>query len=191
MNEKLRKELIALAERDQNLLQSLKDGGELMDDAYHPQLRQRHTENTGRVREILRTNGWPRISEVGEDGSDAMWLIVQHSVLDPEFMSACIPILETLVGQGEARGGQLAFLRDRVLMQQEKPQIYGTQHVLDDNGELQPYPIEQPETVDERRLALGWEPLAERTRLLRADHEKVKHARSARGAHSRKSPPST
>ena len=76
-------------------------------------------------------------------------------------------------------------------MQQKEPQIYGTQHVLDDNGQLQPYPIAQPETVDERRLALGLETLAERTRLLRADHDKVKQARDVREDHYRKSPPSS
>jgi len=71
-------------------------------------------KNTERARTILHAGGWPRISDVGEDGSDAMWLIVQHSVLEPEFMAACIPILEPLVHQGEANGWQLAFLQDRV-----------------------------------------------------------------------------
>jgi hypothetical protein len=177
MNEALKNELIARAEKDQRVLQSVKDAGELMDDEYHPKLRRLHEENTKRAKEILREGGWPSISQVGEEGSDAMWLIVQHSVLDPEFMLSCVPELERLVKEGEAKGRHLAFLQDRTLMLQGKPQIYGTQHVLDSNGELQPYKLANPQAVDESRRAVGLEPLEERTRFLRADRERVLQAR--------------
>ena len=180
MNEALRKELIALAEKDQELLQSVKDSGELMDDEYHPKLRRLHEENTRRAKEVLSEGGWPAISQVGEDGSDAMWLIVQHSVLEPEFMLSCVPVLERLVKAGEAKGWQLAFLQDRALMLQEKPQIYGTQHVLDTNGELRPYELADPDGVDKRREAVGLEPLEERTRFLQADRARVLQARNNR-----------
>lgn len=123
-------------------------------------------------------HGWPAISQVGEEGSDAMWLIVQHSVLDPEFMLSCVPELERLVNENEAKGWQLAFLQDRVLMLQEKPQIYGTQHVLDEKGNLNPYELADPESVDERRSAVGLGPLGERTRVLQADREKLLVARA-------------
>ena len=53
-------------------------------------------------------------------------------------MLSCVPELECLVQEGEAKGWQLAFLQDRALTLQKKPQIYGTQHVHDSNGELQP-----------------------------------------------------
>jgi len=181
MNEALRNELIARAKRDQELLQSVKDAGELMDDEYHPKLRRLHEENTKRAKALLRENGWPGISQVGEEGSDAMWLIVQHAVLEPEFMLSCVPELERLVQQGEAKGWQLAFLQDRALMLQQEPQIYGTQHVLDANDELQPYTLADPAGVDERRKAVGLESLEERTRFLRADRAKVLQARKHRG----------
>jgi hypothetical protein len=173
MNEALRNELIARAEQDQELLQSVKDAGELMDDEYHPKLRRLHEENTKRAKEVLRERGWPAISQVGEEGSDAMWLIVQHSVLEPDFMLSCVPELERLVQEREAKGWQLAFLQDRALMLQEEPQIYGTQHVLDANGVLQPYRLADPEGVDKKRKAVGLEPLEERTKFLRADREQV------------------
>jgi len=180
MNEALRNELIARADKDQELLQSVKDAGELMDDECHPKLRQLHEENTKRAKEVLREGGWPAISQVGEEGSDAMWLVVQHSVLEPEFMLSCVPELERLVQEGEAKCWQLAFLQDRALMLQEKPQIYGTQHVLDSSGELQPYKLANPEAVDKRREAVGLDPLEERTQFLRADREKVLQARKNR-----------
>ena len=178
MNQALRSELIARAERDQETLQSLKDAGELADDAYHPILKQLHAENTEWAKELCQTAGWPTISQVGDDGSDAMWLIVQHSVLDPDFMFSCVSTLERLVAMKEARGWHLAFLQDRALMLQGKPQVYGTQHVLNDQGELQPYDLTNPEEVDQKRESVGLEPLEARTRFLRADHERVKRARA-------------
>lgn len=180
MNEDLRKELIALVDKDQRLLQSLEEAGELEDDAYHPQLMKLHEESTERAKEIIRAGGWPGISQVGEEGSDAIWLIVQHSVLDPEFMLSCVSDPESLVKDREAKGWQLAFLQDRALMLQGKPHIYGTQHVLDGNGELQPYRLAFPEEVDERRKAEGLEPLEERTRFVPADHEHARMVRASR-----------
>ena len=178
MSDLLKNELIALADEDQSLLQSVREAGELEDEEYHPRLRDLHKRNTKRAKEIMAKHGWPAISQVGEGGSDAMWLIVQHSVLDPDFMLSCVPVLERLVKKHEAKGWQLAFLQDRALMLQEKPQIYGTQHILDESGNLKPYEIANPGSVDERRSAVGLEPLDERTRLLRADREKLLMARA-------------
>lgn len=180
MNEILKGELIALADEDQSTLQSVKEAGELEDEEYHPKLMQLHKRNTKRAKKIVAEHGWPAISLVGEEGSDAMWLIVQHSVLDPGFMQSCVPALERLVEKGEAKGWQLAFLQDRAFMLQEKPQIYGTQHVLDENGKLAPHELVDPESVDDRRKTVGLEPLQDRTRLLQADREKLLKARVTR-----------
>ena len=65
-------------------------------------------------------------------------------------------------------------------MLQEKPQVYGTQHILDENGKLKPYDLADPGSVDERRSAVGLGPLGERTRLLQADREKLLMAREKR-----------
>ena len=52
-------------------------------------------------------------------------------------------------------------------MYEGKPQIYGTQFLPNNAGELNPYPIENPESVNERRLAVGLNTLEERTAELR------------------------
>ena len=98
-------------------------------------------------------------------------------------MLSCVSELKRLIDKREAKGWQLAFLEDRALMLQGKPQIYGTQHVLDGNGELQPYTIAQLEKVDGSRKTLGLESLAECMAFLRADHEKVTLARASRKKH--------
>ncbi len=168
MNQKLQKELIFLAKEDQALLEELSKSGDLANykDEVHPELKIVFERNTKRAKEIIKEYGWPKISLVGEEGSDAMYHIVQHSVLDEAFMQSCVPLLSEQVKNKEAKGFQLAFLQDRTLMQQNKPQIYGTQYIDDGSGKIVPYLIDKPESVDERRLELGLEPLKERTAFL-------------------------
>lgn len=60
------------------------------------------------------------------------------------------------------------MLEDRVRMYEGKPQIYGTQFQPSKNGELNPYTTENPESVNDRRLAVGLNTLDERTAELRA-----------------------
>ena len=179
MNTKLKQELVKLAEEDQQLLEKLAASGDLAKykDEVHPELKIIFERNTARAKEIINNYGWPTISLVGNEGSDAMYLIVQHSVLDEPFMQACVSTLEEAVNNNEAKGWQLAFLQDRTLMQQEKPQKYGTQHITND-GVVEPYIIKNPEMVNGRRLALGLEPLEERTRLLQENYERIQKAHS-------------
>ncbi len=54
---------------------------------------------------------------------------------------------------------------DRVLTQQGKKQLYGTQFDTS-NGKCEPLPIEDADNVDERRTRAGMMPLAEYTKEL-------------------------
>lgn len=63
-----------------------------------------------------------------------------------------------------------AFLEDRLLTMEDKPQIYGTQFRNIGNG-FEPFPIEDPEHVDERRARVGLGTLAENeARIKRVYH---------------------
>ena len=55
----------------------------------------------------------------------------------------------------EAVQGFLAYLTDRILIDEGKPQRYGTQGRALENGEIVPYPIEDEGHVNDRRTALG------------------------------------
>ena len=58
-----------------------------------------------------------------------------------------------------ANAWQPAMLEDRIRFFEGWPQLFGTQLKPDDAGRLLPYPIEDPEHVEERRRAVGLEPL--------------------------------
>jgi hypothetical protein len=99
---------------------------------------------------------------------------VQHAVLEPRFQEECVALLFAAVEAGEAKGYHLAMLHDRVLIRKGRSQIYGSQHEVDENGKMYPLPTSDPERVDQRRADVGLEPLAERTRFLEADYDRIK-----------------
>ena len=124
-----------------------------------------------RIKEIIAEHGWPSISIVGREGSEAAWLIIQHAVLDTGFMGGYLSLLKEAVIKGEAEGWCLAYLKDRVLTMSGKHQIYGTQHDIDENGIAYPLPIENPETVDLLRKEIGLEALSEATTRIQERHD--------------------
>ena len=77
---------------------------------------------------------------------------------------------------GEAPRHHAAYLADRICGFEGRPQRYGTQFDWDDNGELSPLPLEDPERVNEFRQQVGLGPLDERIEQVRdearADGEK-------------------
>lgn len=84
MNEKLRAELLEMREKDISTRARLVETGELNDNEYHPVMKSVHENNNKRIKYIIEMFGWPLESDVGTDGSEAAWLIVQHAVLEPE-----------------------------------------------------------------------------------------------------------
>ncbi len=60
--------------------------------------------------------------------------------------------------KSDASPQDLADLTDRVLVGQQKRQVYGTQFRVVD-GKLKPQPIEDEEHVDDRRKEVGLPPL--------------------------------
>ena len=167
MNKELQQNLIRMAEADQQMLKQLFDLGELPSDEYHPRMRALHEENVAALKEIINEYGWPGLSLVGVEGAKSAWLIAQHAVSDRGFMSDCIELIKGAVATGEAEGWQLGFLQDRLLTMSGKEQIYGTQFDLDEEGWPVPFPIADPDTVDERRRGLGLNSLAERLEEMR------------------------
>lgn len=170
MNYELRDELLEMEQQDRALRAALVARGELHGAGYHPEMAELHRRHNARMRSIIELYGWPGQSLVGEDGCRAAGFIVQHAILDPELQELCVGLIADAVTNGEAEGFMLALLTDRVLMQKGEPQVYGTQYVGAAGGGVEPWPIAEPETVDERRLAVGLMSLAENTHRLNSQH---------------------
>lgn len=163
----LRDELLALRAADLDLRAELIREGTLFA-GYHPRMAELHRQHNARLREILAVHGWPGRRLVGDEGAAAAWLLLQHAILDPPLMRMALPLVAQAVADEDCEAAALAMLTDRILTLEGKPQRYGTQHDWDAAGRLSPLPIEAPDTVDDRRRAVGLGSLEENTRRLRA-----------------------
>jgi hypothetical protein len=153
MDEELRAELLHRMERDQ--------AARLAADKDWEPVREVDAENLPWLKQVVAERGWQGSSLVGTDGAHAMWLLVQHATADPAFMRHCLDLLTAAVEAGEALRTDQAFLTDRVLLHEGESQVYGTQFTRR-GGKWVPDNLRDPDGVDERRAAVGMEPLAER-----------------------------
>ncbi len=86
--------------------------------------------NSARLAEIVAKRGWPGIGLVGRDGSNAAHIVAQPPT-------------------------DLAYLTDRVLVNEGRKQVYGTQTEEGPDGKLRPMPVEDPKGLDRRRKSVG------------------------------------
>lgn len=121
--------------------------------------------NAVRMKEIVEKHGWPTRSMVADDGTRCAWLLVQHGDHAVAFQRKCLELMRSQEKTKQVFLIDLAYLADRVLVNENKPQVYGTQfHVT--GGKQQPRPIRDSENVDKRRKAMGMSTLKEYTETM-------------------------
>ena len=96
---------------------------------------------------------------VGIDGGTAAWLIAQHADFDVEYQER-MRLMRPLVNAGEADASEMAYLVDRVAVNNGEPQGYGTQIGCGPDG-AEPAKIADEANVDDRRAEVGLDPLAD------------------------------
>ncbi len=113
-------------------------------------------ENEEQLLQLLDRYGWPTASAVTEYAAAGAALIINHTTY--ELRSKYFPMLEEAFQKGEAQPLRYAKMRDRLLVEEGKLQLYGTQVRIEDTG-YQPHPIKDPASVDKRRAEIGLGPL--------------------------------
>lgn len=166
VNQALKKELAGIYRTDQRIRLKIdsierKDGIQAaMAPALSQEMQTIDERNLARVEAIIKQYGWPGNSLAGRAGSTTAFLVIQHS--DPVTQRKYLPLLREAAARGELAKSSLALLEDRVLTGQGQPQRYGSQLRLNQaTQKYELYPIEDEAHVDERRAAVGLQPLAE------------------------------
>lgn len=99
--------------------------------------------------------GYPGKSVVGEESSLVAWNVLQHN---PDKIPLYLPLVKKAADAGEIPKTSAAMMEDRYLMMEGKPQIYGTQGMsYDDARGSFIWPIANPENVNQRRKAAGFD----------------------------------
>ncbi|MFJ4314258.1 DUF6624 domain-containing protein [Streptomyces lavendulae] len=128
------------------------------DPAEQPAWRRLTARHGDRLGEIMDEYGWPTAEMVGGEAARAAWLIAQHADRQLDVQRRALQLMEQAVSAGSASPRELAFLRDRALVDEGRKQVYGTQIAGVKDGSPVPWPCEEPERMDELRAAVGTEP---------------------------------
>lgn len=159
----LGQELRSMHDKDQSIRILLLDARDRKDCSLEESLRgvmnRIDRANAARVVQIIDEYGWLGSDDIGEEANDAIFLCIQHCA-DTTVQTKYLPILKQAVAEGAAKGWQYAFLTDRCLMNQGKPQVYGTQTIRTKNRTYV-VPLQDVGRVDELRKEIGLDPLSE------------------------------
>lgn len=166
-NEDIARKIIELKNSDLELRNRLLKKGQLAK-RYNKEMEKLHNRNAAELQHIIDDIGYPTIDKVGEEASDAAWLIIQHAISQPEFMRNCAESLKKAVDEDKADPKHLAYLVDRIAVFEGKPQLYGTQFDWDEHGEMSPNSFDDLAKVNHRRKSIGLNTLEEQIDIMRA-----------------------
>jgi hypothetical protein len=125
-----------------------------------PEHRRINHENLERIISFIETCGIPGREEVSEEQMAAIWAVLQHN--PARYRKRYLPALEAAAERGDIHWGTIAMLTDRTLLDEGKPQVYGTQLVRNPaTGEMELGELADPERVNALRAERGMEPLEE------------------------------
>ncbi|MFK8104853.1 MAG: DUF6624 domain-containing protein [Saprospiraceae bacterium] len=174
-NVPLKRELETIAEKDQRHRQKNREIGETFgwDSKEMKELwvKQNHLDsvNTVRIIEIIEEFGYPGKTMVGNQAATA-FLVIQHA--DLAVQEKYLPVLRAAADKNELRWSSLALLIDRINIRNGKKQIYGSQVSRDPvTGKSRFSPIEEEAKVNERRAAIGLEPIEDYAKRFGFDYE--------------------
>lgn len=141
-----------LVQKDQDNIKKYKTGEVTESEFQHVA-----DEVAGDFFELYKKNGFPRKDDNTSLYKDAVTLALHLPLEKLE------EVYRSLKNQPEENvdSKDLAFMVDKIRVNKNKPQLYGTQFKRGGNGTIEFLPIEEAENVDVRRIQVGLEPLEE------------------------------
>ncbi|GAA1933642.1 hypothetical protein GCM10009716_46090 [Streptomyces sodiiphilus] len=116
--------------------------------------------NGDRLGQIMHQYGWPTFALVGREAARGAWLIAQHADRQLDVQRRALQLMERAAAQDQASARDLAFLRDRVLVNEGRRQMYGTQIAGMCDGVPVLWPCEDLGRAEQLRAEAGIEPSA-------------------------------
>ena len=171
----LKRELQAIYESDQasrraiGPVQQRYGAKSTQSDSLFHGMQEQDAKNEARVKAVIEQYGWPGAKLVGRSGSMAAFLVIQHS--DLVTIQKYLPLIRQETAKGGLDKRNLVLMEDRVLVFQNKPQLYGSQvHTNSTTGKNDFFPIEDESHVDERRAKMDLGPLTDYAKMFGIDY---------------------
>ncbi|SDJ82393.1 hypothetical protein SAMN05421823_101198 [Catalinimonas alkaloidigena] len=174
-NPSYRSELEALDEADQQyrrLIDSVETATGRYSEAWSTlmtQIEQNDQQNVDKVVALLDAHGWPTAEQTGPQASAIVCRLLTRAPL--EIQTKYLSTLRSAARHGDATWQQLAEMEDLILVQQGKPQLYGSQYAFNpQTRQFEVLPIQKEHKVDRRRESMGLPPLDEFLQSLQASY---------------------
>lgn len=139
----LRAALLRMRDKDQAVRREWRNSGSKSDSQQAKNVLATDAQHLLQLLDIFRSHKFPTGEEVGIDGIQAMFLLLQHSE-SLTLMESVKPKLKALVDKQQFSRANYALFVDRILVMQNKLQLYGTQLSLNEDGTT-PLPIADTE----------------------------------------------
>lgn len=109
---------------------------------------------------LISIYGWLGYKEVGKSGENASFLIAQHADLNLSFQTKCLALMKKQLAEGNIYPPNFALLYDRVKVNSNEAQLFGSQVTLNETTKLfKPKNTVSLELVNAYRLYFGLEPI--------------------------------
>jgi hypothetical protein len=183
INSNLKRELDSIYELDQQYrhLLSLKNKKDSIATSYNieatklesylsKKMESADSSNLVRIEKIIKHYGYPGKSLVGTPTNEAVFFVIQHSPKIKQYFA----LIEDAAQRGELPFIRFAMMQDRLLLQEEREQLYGTQIYSlltvnptskKDEWRTFVWPIKDPELVNEKRKQAGFNQTLEENAL--------------------------
>ncbi|HKG15773.1 MAG TPA: DUF6624 domain-containing protein [Pyrinomonadaceae bacterium] len=169
-NAALRRELLQMLEDDQAVRAPFMEG-RLPNESETRAMRERDEADTKRLSRILDEYGLPGVKLVGIRATRAFIIMLLHSP-SLELMRRALPHVERAARRKEIPPDDFAGLTDRVLVNEGKPQLYGSNfNFVGDRVVLGT--TQDPARLDARRRKLGLPPIRDYAALLAEMYKKT------------------
>ena len=118
--------------------------------------------------QIINNYGFPAKKEVGIDGMNSVFLIIQHADRNTSWQKSQLDNIENSVKNKDLPADKYAYLVDRININSGKKQIFGTQvkNININESKVEYHPIQDTLDLDKRRKELGLMPISTYNRIM-------------------------
>lgn len=129
-------------------------------DSLRKLIKQKDSSNLVFVTGLLDSRGWLGPQEIGFQGTQALFLIIQHAGLKTQ--KKYYPIILEAEKDGKILSSNVAILEDRIAIREGRSQTYGSQGFYDPQTKKNyTYPLTDLENIDSLRKSRGLQPMIE------------------------------
>lgn len=122
-------------------------------------LKQKDSTNLIFVEQLISKYGWLGPQEIGMQGTQALFLVIQHA--DLKTQKKYYPLIKQSEKEGKVLSSNVAILEDRIAVREGRPQVYGSQGYFDkEKQKTFIYPLKDVENLDSLRKSMGLPPMS-------------------------------